>query len=241
MAKVHMKKFAVFDIDGTLIRWQLYHAVVDRLAKRELLGSGASESLREARMKWKRREHSEAFKEYEKALITIYESALKQLPVSEFDEAVHDIAKEYKEQTYTYTRDLIAELKSKDYFLLAISGSQTEIVEQIAQMYGFDDFVGTIYERSSGAFTGKSFIASLNKRQVLEALIKKHGLRTEGSIAVGDSLSDVAMLEMVERPIAFNPDTQLFSEAKVRHWPIIIERKNVIYHLEYRNGSYVLA
>src|SRR3546814_11785501 len=28
-----MKKFAVFDIDGTLIRWQLYHAVVETVAK----------------------------------------------------------------------------------------------------------------------------------------------------------------------------------------------------------------
>ena len=28
-----MNKFAVFDIDGTLIRWQLYHAIADELAK----------------------------------------------------------------------------------------------------------------------------------------------------------------------------------------------------------------
>ncbi len=28
--------FAVFDIDGTIIRWQLYHALADELAKENI-------------------------------------------------------------------------------------------------------------------------------------------------------------------------------------------------------------
>ena len=31
------RPFAVFDIDGTLIRWQLYHAVADDMAKQNII------------------------------------------------------------------------------------------------------------------------------------------------------------------------------------------------------------
>lgn len=235
------RRFAVFDIDGTLIRWQLYHAVVDRLAKQELLGPEARKSLHEARMRWKRREHSEAFKDYEMELIKVYESALSHLNTDKFDDTVKDIAREYREQVYTYTRDLIKELKSQDYMILAISGSQHEIVEQVAELYGFDDFVGTQYERAGSSFTGKKFVGSQNKHQVLEDLIKKHELTLRGSVAVGDSASDIPMLEMVANPVAFNPDIHLFNEASKRSWNIIIERKNVIYKLESHDGTYQLA
>jgi len=66
------KKFAVFDIDGTLVRWQLYHVLVDKLASAGMLGNDAKERLRASRMVWKRREHPESFKEYEQALIRVY-------------------------------------------------------------------------------------------------------------------------------------------------------------------------
>jgi phosphoserine phosphatase len=39
------KRFAVFDLDGTLVRWQLYHALVDRLAKKGYLGEGVEATL----------------------------------------------------------------------------------------------------------------------------------------------------------------------------------------------------
>ncbi len=240
MNSVH-RPFAVFDIDGTLIRWQLYHAVVDRLAKKELLGPHAQASLHSARMSWKKREHPEAFKEYELELIRVYELALKQLNTDVFDETVQDIAQEYSEQVYTYTRDLISELKSKGYMILAISGSHHEIVEQLAKLYGIDDFVGTHYERKNGSFTGKKIVASRQKSKVLEELIAKHNLSTHDSYAIGDSASDIPMLAMVENPIAFNPDSQLLAEAKNRHWNIVVERKNVIYELKDNDGTYQLV
>lgn len=235
------RPFAVFDIDGTLIRWQLYHAVVDRLAKKDLLGSNTKEKLRESRMKWKRREHHDSFKQYERNLIEFYESALSGLDVADFDKAVDEVVLEYREQVYTYTRDLIAKLKKNDYLLMAISGSHHELVAHIAKLYKFDDWVGTRYERKGNRFTGKKFIASADKQTILNQLVKKHRLGFEDSIAVGDSASDASMLKIVERPIVFNPDKQLFEIASSLTWDIVIERKNMIYKLKSINGSYQLA
>jgi HAD superfamily hydrolase (TIGR01490 family) len=235
------RKFAVFDIDGTLIRWQLYHAVVERLAKKDLLGPEASKTLHEARMVWKRREHPEAFRAYEMSLISVYEEALPKLSPGVFDQVVEEIAAEYKEQVYTYTRALAVELKNKGYILIAISGSHEELVGHIARQYGFDIWVGSRYERKGNAFTGKKFVASHDKKTILEGLIRQKDLSLDDSVGVGDSKSDIAFLDMVERPIAFNPDRNLYEVAKKNHWDIVIERKNMVYNLSSKDGTYELA
>lgn len=233
--------FAVFDIDGTLIRWQLYHAVVHELAKEGSLGQHAPHDLRTLRMAWKRREEPLAWKAYEHRVVELYESALHALAPATFDQAVNKVLDEYKDQAYVYTRELIKELKQKGYFLLIISGSHHEMIEQLARHYGFDDWIGSQYARSGQTFNGDKYIPSLQKGKQLETFVKHHGLTYTDSFAVGDSKSDIPMLEMVEHPVAFNPDQVLFDHAKQAGWDIVIERKNVVYKLEKRDGHYVLA
>lgn len=236
-----MKRFAVFDIDGTLVRWQLYHAVVDALGKRELINPKSYDQLRAARMEWKQRKHIDSFAKYEKILIEVCEEALPLIDAHLFDETVQEVADRYKTQVYSYTRDLIVKLKEQNYMLLAISGSHTELVQHIARQYGFDDWTGTVYARQGQHFTGNKMIASKNKRLVLDKFIEKYNLPIADSIGVGDSMSDVGFLEVVETPIAFNPNQSLYQTAKQRGWKIVIERKNVIYTLEKKDGRYILA
>jgi HAD superfamily hydrolase (TIGR01490 family) len=234
------RPFAVFDIDGTLIRWQLYHVMVDKLAASGALGPEAKQQLREARMTWKRREHEESFKQYERLMVRLYESALQTLKTSAFDTFIAEIIDEYKDQTYVYTRDLLKDLKKKDYVTLIISGSHHELIEQVGKYYGFDDWLGSQYVRSGESFSGEKHIVSKDKATALKQLIKKHGLSLESSLAIGDSASDIAMLELVERPIAFNPDKILFEKARQNGWLVVVERKNMIYELKAKDGTYVL-
>lgn len=236
-----MKKFAVFDIDGTLIRWQLYHTVVDRLAKEGMLGEQTADTFNKARMRWKQREDINSFSAYEMVLVKAFEKALTQIDSKVFDKIVDEVLNEYKHQTYRYTKELLKKLKSKGYFLIAISGSHHEIVAEIAKYYGFDDFIGSQYPRKQGKFTGEKIIASLMKDTLLKSIIKKHSLSLDGSYAVGDSNSDTPLLKIVENPIAFNPDQKLFKIAKKEGWKIVIERKNMIYELEKQDGRYLLA
>jgi HAD superfamily hydrolase (TIGR01490 family) len=236
-----LKKFAAFDIDGTLIRWQLYHVMVDKLAGAGALGPNAKQSLREARMNWKRRQHQDSFKEYERLIVRLYESALIHMSTKDFDRFVTDIIDEYKDQTYVYTRDLLRDLKAKGYFTLIISGSHHELIEQVGRYYGFDDWLGSQYVRSGESYSGKKNIVSTDKASALRSLVKKHGLDYRDSLAIGDSASDIAMLELVEQPIAFNPDKILFEKAKEKSWPVVVERKNMIYELKGQDGTYVLG
>ncbi|MBX4191162.1 hypothetical protein KW794_03685, partial [Candidatus Saccharibacteria bacterium] len=49
------RPFAVFDIDGTLIRWQLYHSTADTLARLGHIEPKLHQTIKDARMVWKRR------------------------------------------------------------------------------------------------------------------------------------------------------------------------------------------
>lgn len=236
-----MKQFAVFDIDGTLVRWQMYHAIVDALAREGRLTEQTYISVRKARMQWKKRADDDAFKMYEQQLVTAYELVLTSISYEHFNRAVDTVFEEYKDQVYTYTRQLISKLKAEGYLLFAVSGSQTEIVAKIAQYWGFDDFAGTTYEVVNGQFTGKVTSHLAKKHVAVAELARKHAASYGGSMAVGDSEGDITMLETVERPIAFNPSRQLLVRARQAGWEIVVERKNVVYKLEHTNGQYILA
>ena len=72
---------------------------------------------------------------------------------------------------------------------------------------------------------------STEKPIALAELVAKHGLSYDESIAVGDSESDIPMLEAVSTPIAFNPTKALYEHARAAGWKIVVERKNVVYEL----------
>lgn len=236
------RPFAVFDIDGTLIRWQLYHALADELARQGKLDADQFQKVRAARMDWKKRSGETSFDAYEQTLIAVFDQALTGIKVADLEQACQTVIAEYKDQVYTYTRDLIRDLQAQNYLLFAISASQAEIVGLLADYYGFDDYGGSTYETKDGYFTGKiDLLMSEQKPAYLKKLVAKHGAKWQGSIAVGDSQSDIPMLSAVEKPIAFNPNKALYEHAVAQQWPIVVERKNMIYKLEPSDGSYLLA
>lgn len=235
------RPFAVFDIDGTIIRWQLYHALADELVKSSLLNEAKYQAVLSARLTWKQRAHVRSFTEYEQALVKYFDEAVTGLSKKVLEQACQRVIERYKDQVYTYTRDLIKELKGQNYLLFAISASQFEIVRLLADYYGFDDAGGSIYEVKAGKFTGKNkILQSTRKPEFLKELVEKHSASWQGSIAVGDSESDIPMLSVVEQPIAFNPTRELFDHAKQNNWQVVVERKNMIYKLEPSNGQYRL-
>lgn len=237
-----VRKFAVFDIDGTLVRWQLYHAIGDGLAKAGLIEQDAFNKVRDARMVWKRREHETSFHDYELEIIKAYDTAITNISVTDWQRVASQVFDEYKDQTYTYTRDLIRKLKSQGYLLFAISASQREIIEMLAKYYGFDDFGGSEYKSTNGRFNGQKYILKgEEKPKYLQKLIRKHAATTKGSVGVGDSDGDIVMLNEVEQPIAFNPNKTLFTHAQSHNWKIVVERKNMVYELKKSDETYVLA
>ena len=123
---------------------------------------------------------------------------------------------------------------AKTHFLLAISHSPYEAVAPFAKSWGFEKVYAMVYEVDKKVrFTGKTMYDDIifDKAKVLERAVEHNDLTLKGSIGVGDTESDTSFLNIVEKPIAFNPSSDLYNIAKKKKWDIVVERKDVIYHV----------
>lgn len=223
---------AVFDIDGTLFRSSLLIELVEKLVEEGAFPKSARGLYARAEEKWLDREGDYAA--YTDALIETFKKHLKGVPYEVVADAAGEIIETKKARVYRYTRDLVRELKKKGYYLLAISHSPKLIVDGFAYEHGFDKAYGMLYETgASGSFTGQVIDRDLimNKAAVLKRAIEKEGLTLKGSVGVGDTESDIGMLELVERPVAFNPNKKLLTVAKRSGWNIVVERKDAVHEL----------
>lgn len=237
-----MKKFAAFDIDGTLFRSGLYREVFYELYKMGVLPNDLTEQTTEKHREWRHRVHGNAFEEFEAIMVGGMDSYITKLRISDYDEAVRHVLEKKAENVYVFTRDLLRKLQSEGYFTVAISGSQQELVEPFARKYGFDAWVGQQWERGDEYFTGNVIKTHTGKDKIIERLITEHDLTIDGSYAVGDSNGDSGMLSIVDHPIAFNPTYELLEKALANGWKIVVERKNTSYELEKgTDGHFVLA
>lgn len=238
-----MRKFAVFDIDGTLYRSSLFLDTVEKLIHEGIISPKRAEAHFELKRKWEERAHKESYEEFIYDVVVNTQNGLKDLPVSEVEKASHSVAVSNRDIVYTYTRELIKKLKSEGYFIMAISGSHSEVAERFCELHGFDAFSSTIWLRTKDgkSYTGQVVDMGRDKAKQLQSMVEQYELTYKDSYAVGDSRGDITMLRSVEHPIAFNPEQHLLNKAKKQKWSIIVERKNVVYKLEPKNGSFILA
>ena len=235
------RPFAVFDIDGTLIRWQLYHAIVAQLADDDIIDTESYREISDAYDLWKKRDNEQSFHHYEKILLKVYMSSIGQVSTTNHQSAVAAVFAARKDEVYTYTLGELRRLKSAGYVLLAISGSHQEIVELIGDYYGFDHVIGSRYTIKDGYYTTEEYTPAVDgKDKALAKMIDDYDLDITDSYGFGDTRSDISMLKMVDNPIAFNPNAKLFDYANNKHWPIVVERKNMIYKLIHDGAGYKL-
>jgi HAD superfamily hydrolase (TIGR01490 family) len=222
-----MRKFAVFDIDGTIFRSSLYIEIVYELARRNIINLPQAE-LDTAYEHWASR-NDQGYITYRNQMVDMLESQIKGMNVEDFEKAASRVIDAQVEHVYVYTRKLIRQLKKEEYFLIALSGSQQELVARFAHHWKFDAYIGQTYHQKDGVFTGHVSKTHEAKDTLLKPLMQKHQLTRKGSIAVGDTEGDIEMLAFVERPIAFNPNRKLYKHAVTEGWEIIVERKDMIY------------
>ena len=184
--------------------------------------------------RYPRRKDLEPALEYINAMVDAFYDNIKGVHYSDFAEISKKVVDSKGRHTYRNTRDLIKKLKKDGYFLLAVSHSPKTILSEFCPLLGFDKTYGMIYEigpedRLTGEVVDKHLI--LNKAYILKRAVEKEGLTLEGSIGVGDTESDISFLELVEKPICFNPNSNLYRHAKLNNWDIVVERKDVIYEI----------
>jgi len=226
------QKVAFFDIDGTVLRSSLFIELVEKLIAEEVFPLEAQAEYQGAYLAWLNRE--DGYEAYIGAMIRTFYNHIKDVEYEVVADIGRDVVLLHNKRVYRYTRDLIAELKADNYYVVAISQSPKFILDDFCKEYGFDKVYGRMYEVSSnGRFTGVVTDERIiqNKASIIKRVFEKEAVTPEGAVAVGDTEGDIPMLESVARPICFNPNQALYTYAQQMGWKIIVERKDVIYEL----------
>lgn len=228
-----IKKVAFFDIDGTLFRSSLLIELVDRLIHEGVFPEDAKEGYISEYNKWRSREGS--YQDYIYAVIKTFLKNIKGVDYGDFADIGRQVVAVQSKHVYRYTRDLVKKLKEDGYYIVAISQSPKTLLDEFCKQYGFDKVYGRIYEIGpQDCFTGEIVDEHLiqNKANIVKRVFDKNpDVTKENSIAVGDTEGDISLLEQVSEPICFNPNKELYAHAKRMGWSIVVERKDVIYHL----------
>lgn len=225
-----MQKVAFFDIDGTVFRSSLLIELVEGLIVREVFPKEARELYRESHEAWWNREGT--YEAYIADVIQTFCAHMRGVHYGVLADVGRAVVETQSKRVYRYTRDLIKDLKSKEYYIVAISQSPKTILDEFCASYGFDKVYGRIYEIGPrDCFTGKVVDESIieDKALIVDRLLAHGGFTLDGSVGVGDTEGDIKLLSKVETPICFNPNMKLYEHAKMNRWPIIVERKDVVY------------
>jgi HAD superfamily hydrolase (TIGR01490 family) len=228
-----MQKLAFFDIDGTVFRSSLLIELVKEFIARGLFPAAAESEYRASYDEWWKRQGS--YEDYINALIQTYLKHIKGVHYSDLVTTGEAVVAKQKHRVYRYTRDLIQDLKADDYQIMAISQSPKTVLDDFCVNYGFTKVYGRIYElgpqdRFTGVVTDEHWIS--NKANIVKRVLEQNpNFTLKDSVAVGDTEGDIPLLEQVENPICFNPNQALFDHAQRMKWTVVVERKDVIYHL----------
>ena len=228
--KRQKNKLAVFDIDGTIFRKNLAFELLDELVWMKIFTKDVREELITLYGAWLNNEGS--YEAYRNKLVELYEKNIAGKNQEDIIAASKRVAHFNAKRIYIYAREALNRM-SQEHIMLAISGSPVEVVKEYAGIFNFDAFFGSVYEIDKHKFyTGKTiFEPTKNKGLVVKQFVAENDISLVKSFGMGDTESDASFLELMDEPIAFNPDSELKGVAEKNGWDIIVEKKDVIYKI----------
>lgn len=227
----HPVRVAVFDIDGTLYRRSLMIDLIEHLMRLQRIMPSYFIESRALQKRWEERESG--YNTFIHTMVREWEQkALGGLAELEVIEAARRILTERQKRVYVFTRELLLSLQENGYTCVALSHSPKQVVDVFAELWKFDLAFGTEWVVDpTGRFSRDQREAvrhGLNKGTTFDEVIEALEGELDESVAIGDSIDDVPMLERVRFPIAFNPERALLAATRPRGIPTVFERKNVI-------------
>lgn len=228
-----MKPVAFFDVDGTIFRSSLLIEIVEALIREGVYPPEAEDMYLDSLRAWRNREGG--YDDYIADVISAFLTHMKGVHYGDFADVGRRVVAIQSKRVYRYTRDLVKDLKTQGYYLVAISQSPKTLLDEFCEQYGFDKVYGRVYEigpqdRFTGAVLEEHLIK--NKANIVKRVFERQPeLSHKKSLAVGDTDGDISLLESVTRAICFNPNAALYTHAKRNGWEVVVERKDVIYKL----------
>ncbi len=212
-----MTRWAVFDVDGTL----LPDTSMEKIFIRHAVGSGLISPAGGLR----------AMGMAARGLLcgkfgaTLRENKayLTQLPVKRVEEFARRIFEAAIAPRLSQTgRENVARFRAAGYKILFLTGSPAFLANCLARHIRFDYLIATQLATQGGCFTGE--ISGLHpygpaKRTLLLAAAPLLAIDFSNSRVFANHRSDIVHMTLFGRPVAVNPDAGLAAFARARGWP----------------------
>jgi HAD superfamily hydrolase (TIGR01490 family) len=176
-------------------------------------------------------ENERFYREYDEGTLDIFEFLQFSLkPLCENSpELLHELRERFiQEQIEPIIlqagRDLIAKHEKSGDIMMIITATNSFVTSPIAESLGIEHLIATEPEMVDGRYTGKvAGEPSYREGKVnrLQAWLQQHNQAMEGSSFYSDSHNDIPLLELVDNPVAVDPDRALTQHATAKGWPII--------------------
>ena len=139
------------------------------------------------------------------------------------EEAIAWVEDAVVETVYPEAERLVEEHLAKSHVVAIVSGATAFVVRPIAARLGIEHILYTRLEVENGLFTGRviePICFEEGKIYWLQQFIEEHGIDLAKSYFYSDSITDLALLDLVGHPVATNPDPLLYRTAVKRRWPV---------------------
>jgi HAD superfamily hydrolase (TIGR01490 family) len=211
---------AIFDLDRTLLSGDSDHAWGEFLVEHRLVDG--------TRYKRENDRYYEAYKAGELDIADYLRFALR--PLTE-----HGLAElQSWRQQFMRTkilpmitpaaRALVTRHRDQGHTLVIITSTNDFIAAPIAAEFGVPHLIASQAELRGGHYTGGVVGTPCYRHGKVERLhswLQEHGETLVDSWCYSDSHNDLPLLELVEHPVAVNPDEILRERAELRGWSIL--------------------
>lgn len=213
-------KLAIFDLDNTLIGGDSDYLWGQFLCEHGYLDKD-SHSHR----------HRQYYEDYKAGNLDIREFLEFQLqPLAGVDPATLEQRRaQYLEEkirpiVLDKAQQLVESHRDKGHCLVIITATNEFITRPIATMLGIEHLIASNAEQVNGYYTGKpagipSYAAGKVKR--LRSWLEEQKTEPDETWFYSDSHNDLPLLELVDHPVAVDPDAILKQTAVEKNWPII--------------------
>lgn len=211
---------ALFDLDNTLLSGDSDYEWGQFLVSKGLVDSASYEAA-----------NQRFYEQYKQGVLDIHEfSAFSFKPLSERDMA--ELTALHREFMHSVIQplmlpaavELVAQHRAQGHTLMIITATNSFITRPIAEAFGIPHLLATEPQIIDGRYTqiidGTPCFQG-GKVTRLQAWLQGSDETLAGSYFYSDSRNDLPLLEMVDNPVAVDPDPTLQSIAQQRGWSVI--------------------
>jgi HAD superfamily hydrolase (TIGR01490 family) len=211
---------AIFDLDNTLLGGDSDYSWGEFLIQQGIVDEDHY-----------RRENNRFYEEYKAGTLDIFEFLEFSLaPLARHDmDFLHRLRDQFMEEKIhsimlPAARELLDRHRQHNHTLLIITATNRFVTKPIADLLGVEHLLATEPQVINNRYTGKvSGTPCFREGKVirLRQWLSQHGENLQDSWFYSDSHNDLPLLELVNHPVAVDPDDTLSWHAREKNWRLI--------------------